>query len=392
MKNRLAALLAVALLGCGTEGEVPTSVDSSVTPEASAYDDILWTIGLEGGSVVDLGDRILVGGDVAVRKQYLDSLRQVRRKVDGRFGPSQYRTTNLVTNPGKIQTIKVNLSNLTSHPNLRQAALEAMTEWNAITASYIRLVEGSPADITFATYTAGSGTFGYGSWPESGNPGATITVNTQFSTPVGSTSLGLRRNMAHEFGHNIGLRHTNWKQVDGFNCTGTNSATAIGAVQIPYTPGSGNDAASIMNGCTANQAWIGFSFWDKVSAVSLYPIPAPSGVTVSYSAGGVPTLSWQPVAGAQYYRVVYWIDSYWTSPEYGSMLTYGTLGEVGTTTGTSFTDWSKVYVGPIGNCYYYYESVPEWETRTYAYGIEAVLANGTSRALIGADVFTCPEI
>ncbi len=109
------------------------------------------------------------------------------------------------------------------------------------------------------------------SWPADafvvGKPGPRIEVNGRFA---GVNTAGTRRrNMAHEFGHTVGMRHSNWNCYDPPGCFLREGAGDIGAHLIPGTPE--RDDASVMNGGTANTAWSGFSGYDQVAIRTLYP-------------------------------------------------------------------------------------------------------------------------
>jgi hypothetical protein len=254
------------------------------------------------------------------------------------------------------------------------------------------MVQGTPANITFRRVSEGANLAGWAKYPSNGAPGDTVNLNVSFYPAGGPTHAIYLRNAVHELGHAIGFRHTNWNQVDCTNNYGQpgpcgGNAGARGAVHVPGTPTSGGDGASVMNGLTAGQSWNGFSLYDRVAAARMYPIPAPGGAAISFP-GGSPTMTWQPVVGATHYRVRLLNQYEWTAPEYGYM-TYEGNEDVGTTTGTSFTDPTRWYTG-VTECYFYYPAADEQEHRTYSYSIEAVLPTGYSiRAILPAPVATC---
>ena len=398
IKLGIAALTLTVVAGCAGDSTAPEVMQGPAVPPLSADLRLaLELVGLGGASALDYGGHLIVAGDIRVSRAQLDAALKAFREANHDGRPVQYSTTNYVTSPGKIQTIKVDLAAITPYPGWYNAAVAALAEWNAVPDSYVRFVQGTPADISIVPVPDNTGLAGYASWPENGSPGDTVNLNTNFGPPGGATHLVLLRNVVHELGHTIGFRHTNWNQVDSAtvwqSCMSPNGdAGTLGAVRLTGTPTSGNDAASVMNGCTAGQSWSGFSTWDKYSVKLLYPIPAPTGGSVTYG-GGVPTLSWQPVVGATEYRIQYGFEAWFTSIEFGQYYTSGGNGLAGTTSSTSFTDYLESFNGSTGWCYYYHEywNFSEDENRHYYYVVEAVFPNGVSRAVVEAQVFECPE-
>jgi len=347
----------------------------------------LAALGFSKDMVTDRGYYYLAGQDIQINKSDLRRSRATAHRGDqSPYGPQfQYTTTNLVTNPAAIQTITVDLSGVPNTSVWHDAVVEALPIWSNIQNSYVKMVLGTPGSITIQLIDADAGLAGRGTFPAGGDVGDTVYLNENFRVggAIPSHAVYLR-NIVHELGHTIGFRHTNWNQVDCVSppfvcrpCNGHDPST-YGANYVPYTPTSGGDPASVMNGCTADQAWNGFSNYDTYATRYRYPIPSTT-VSVTFPDGVTPTINWAPLVGATSYRVSLYNVSFWITPE-GSMTNYGYTGVVGSTTGTSLADPSRSYTG-YSTCHFYYPDIPEEETRDYYYSVDAYVPNGSSLSL-----------
>ncbi|HEU0054171.1 MAG TPA: M57 family metalloprotease, partial [Longimicrobium sp.] len=235
--------------------------------------------------------------------------------------------------------------------------------WSGISGSYVKMVEGSPADITFGTACTSSSVAAFASFPSGGNPGSTVYVNTCFG--YSTTNAQKVHNMVHELGHTIGFRHSNYVQMG-------ETAGTDGANLVSGTPTSGNATGSVMNGGTALNSWAGFATSDVNATKTRYPLPSP--VATTTDASGTVQVSWSSLVGALYYQVrryeVYReINGYenWTH-EYvndtGWITVYGTSYTLGATwTGVSNCSWWDTYSNT---------TIDAW------YEVRGVFANGTS--------------
>lgn len=327
------------------------------------------------GMVQDFGSYVLVEGDIRFTKDELRA--NQRRAAANPHGPRfQYRTTNLVGSP-KIQQIVVSLAGI-SGTVWETPARDALAQWNAINGSYVKMVEGSPADISVSTTCIASNIAASASFPSGGNPGSTVLVNTCFGYSIGYSER--LRNVVHELGHTIGFRHTNYTQQG-------ETAGSDGAVQITGTPTSGGDNSSVMNGGTALNSWIGFSTNDQKAVRTLYPLPAPS-ASAAASGTGTVLLSWAAVPGASYYQVRRY-ETYRTQNGYegwqnesSNVYPWDTVYGTGYDTGGTWTGVSDCYSEDGGYTEYF---------SYYNYEIRAVFPNGTSAysAWVGASDATC---
>lgn len=234
-------------------------------------------LGFRPDMIIDHGEQFIVEGDINILKS---SLRQfVARHSPSRtsfpdtseFALQQYRTSTIVT-AANADKIVIDLSALdASAPEWASAARLAIASWNLTgqQGSWIGIEEGAPADIyvipedTFPTHVAGAARFPIHA-AISGKPGDTIWVNPAFL----GTASSRHHTVAHEIGHAVGLRHTNWYTRNELDPEG------IGAVHIPGTPGLTGETGSIMNGGIAGTPWgSGFTEYDKIAIRTLYPAP-----------------------------------------------------------------------------------------------------------------------
>ncbi len=188
----------------------------------------------------------------------------------------QYRTFNLV-NPSTYPTIKVALNNSSSaHQAAFSAALDnAIARYNAqsLRIRFQRVTSG--ANTTVTAYYEVSNTLGFAGFPTSnGAPYNQVQMNTyHYSTSTSSTNVNyLATIMAHELGHCIGFRHTDYMNRS-YSCgTGGNegqSTTGVGAVHIPGTP-TGPSSASWMLACVGSGVNRPFNSSDRTALAYVY--------------------------------------------------------------------------------------------------------------------------
>jgi hypothetical protein len=367
LATRAAALVAIAaLVACSDAPFDAAPVEDPLLARIAE-------LGFRTDMVEDRGDWFLIEGDIRLEKA---DLRRPGPVADpsGIPGPLfQYRTTALVGSP-RVHQIRVDLSGLNAQPAWQAAAREALTHWSGIPNSYVRMVEGTPAEISVGTTCTSSNVAAFASWPSGGNPGSTVTVNTCFGWALDHAQRV--HNMVHEFGHTIGFRHTNYAQMG-------ESAGSIGAVHVPGTPTSGNDPGSVMNGGTALNGWAGFSFHDRGATVHLYPLPAPAPWTSSV--GSTPQVAWSALVGAQGYTVtLHRTDEVYNSM--GQVISSTTqVFPVGTTTGTSILDSGRTHTG-VSRCYDGTNGI------IMDYLVQATFPTGNRTGAVAAPVANCSQL
>jgi hypothetical protein len=253
--------LAIAFVSAGCNADHVTS-----PPSRSALEAAVARLGFSTEGMIEEGNFVVVEGDIALPKALLErtlsastnlQLDSAHISIPGQ--PRQQWIANTHVSNANVSNVTVDVSQITD-PDWAAAVRSAMSNWNALPGTLIHFSEDSPANITvtFANLN-NSSTVARADYPSGspGQPGASIQINTGHS---GSISPGeMLTAMAHELGHTIGFRHTNWQS----NTCGPETAGTLGANQVAGTPQS--DAGSIMN-CIAS-SWVGFSHYDSVAAM-----------------------------------------------------------------------------------------------------------------------------
>jgi hypothetical protein len=218
----------------------------------------------------------LVEGDIFLNQEALASQPNSPNLVIAK--EEQYHTFNLVSKT-KHPVIKVALNNSSAnHDAAFSAALdEAIRRYNAenLEVTFQRVTTG--ADITVVAYYQVSSTLGSAGFPTSdGSPYHEVKMNTyHYSNGTGTTNVNyISTIMAHEIGHCIGFRHTDYMDRS-FSCGGrrTNEekpfASGYGVVHIPGTPTT-PDAASWMLACIGTNVNRPFNSNDRTALNHIY--------------------------------------------------------------------------------------------------------------------------
>jgi hypothetical protein len=208
----------------------------------------------------------IVEGDIFLSETDLNSVPEDTKFL--RVGDEeQYRTTNLVS--GLPRTLRVRYTGTTA--SISAAVDAAIARYNALPSTYslrfTRVSSTSTADITVSnvsgvSYIAAAG------FPSGGNPFNSVRFNTAFA---GWTANTLASVMAHEMGHCIGFRHTDYANR-AFSCGGSafnEGSAGVGAILIPGTP-AGPDPNSWMLACIGNGINRPFNTNDRTALDFLY--------------------------------------------------------------------------------------------------------------------------
>lgn len=175
----------------------------------------------------------------------------------------QYRTFNTVNTGGNRNiTVYIPQGGNNGFSSTYVAALdEAINRYNAenLDLSFQRVTSSGGANIVFSRLSKRDerqGVLGSAGFPTSnGNPYGQIKMSGILQSTYGLSVNGIATIMAHEMGHCIGFRHTDWFDRS-ISCGGGpvnegQSTSGVGAVHIPGTPtGATLSAKSWMLSCT----------------------------------------------------------------------------------------------------------------------------------------------
>lgn len=268
-KNMRLSLAAIVLL------MVAVSCQKAVTPEQEIKNEVtqdvinsVKALGFSSDNIIAEDGGYIVEGDIFIPAN------ELKRSLSGailRVGSSeQYRTTNLVTSLPR--TITVALSSRIDASIYGPVLDEMVRRFNAenLQLTFVRVSSG--ANVTFdranGSYLASAG------FPtSSGDPYNLVKVNTRaIGSGTSSTFINYAATIfAHELGHCIGFRHTDYMDRS-FSCGGSTSnegASTVGAIHIPGTP-TGPDPNSWMLACIGSGVNRPFNANDKTALSYLY--------------------------------------------------------------------------------------------------------------------------
>jgi hypothetical protein len=222
------------------------NVKSENEPSSSAVsEDVLakiYKLGFSNKNVIPDGNgNYIVEGDILISQQDLDARPEMQFLRVG--DEEHYRTNNLVR--GLPRNITVSMSSALSAWST--ALNTALSRYNALglTITFTRVTSGGNINII-----NGSGSFlaSAGFPTSSGNPYSQVILNN--SAVSGQPQNTVATILAHEIGHCIGFRHTDYMNRS-YSCGGSpvnEGASTVGAVHIPNTP-TGPSAGSWMLSC-----------------------------------------------------------------------------------------------------------------------------------------------
>jgi dual-action HEIGH metallo-peptidase len=238
----LTAVVAVCMLtlfACRKNASTGDASSSSVSEDVLAK---IYNLGFSNKNVISDGNgNYIVEGDILISQQELDAKPEMQFLRVG--DEEQYRTNNLVR--GLPRTITVSLASALS--TWSTALNTAISRYNALglTITFTRVTSGANISIVNGT---GNFLASAGFPTSSGNPySQIILVSTAVAGQPQNTVASI---LAHEMGHCIGMRHTDYANR-AYSCGGSpvnEGSAGVGAVLIPGTP-SGPSAGSWMLSC-----------------------------------------------------------------------------------------------------------------------------------------------
>lgn len=274
MKKKFQGLMfGLVLLGLTSCGNEATSNVNDVPEEVVIQ---LKEMGFNPDGIVKTEGGYLIERDILITEEFLKE--NTHKHVHHIPALEQYRTNQLVTTNGSREiTVYISAAdNTTSGTVINKAkggkgkpggggsttaefstkygaALnEALARFNNenLEITFKRVYSASGADIVFKRLNKRDerrGVLGSAGFPSNGNPYNTVNMSGTINWDVN----GIATVMAHELGHCIGFRHTDFYDRS-ISCGGTPTNEGdggVGAVHIPGTP-TGRSNESWMLSCT----------------------------------------------------------------------------------------------------------------------------------------------
>ncbi|MDF2192551.1 M57 family metalloprotease [Paraflavitalea sp. CAU 1676] len=210
--------------------------------------DKIYELGFGNKNVVRHPEGYLVEGDIVISNEELTQA--VDRKLIRVGEEEQYRTTRTVTGLPRTISIRVN----SSLPSRYITAVDgAIARYNALglLLTFTRVTSGG--NIVINPAPSGAGYLASAGFPTaSGNPYGSVLVNRSYlDTWNINTVISI---IAHEVGHCIGYRHTDYANR-AYSCGGSavnEGQAGVGAIHIPGTPTTNAVAGSWMLACIGN--------------------------------------------------------------------------------------------------------------------------------------------
>jgi hypothetical protein len=209
-------------------------------------------------------DAFLIEGCIVMTEDQLNKM-----DLHGGITTEQYRTTNLVSAPKTIKVVGLSGTGTTAlSPNMVAGLQAAVNRYNnlGLTIKFTLTFSSSTAGANIVVRRQVGSAGGVAGFPSGGQPYNSVTLYSGLD----NYSVGVNAHVAaHEIGHCIGLRHTDWfsRQSCGQN---SNEGTAgVGAIHIPGTP-TGYDATSYMRACFSSSETGAFNANDVTALNYLY--------------------------------------------------------------------------------------------------------------------------
>jgi Dual-action HEIGH metallo-peptidase len=253
----IATLSIFIISSCSKEKQEPTT--ELVSEETIAK---IAKLGYGTSEVQKIDEGYLVEGDIILTEKNLNEIPS--SPVLRIANVEQYRTNNLVTALPRTITVSTNSTNA----NLSNAINNAIARYNAqsLRLTFQRVSSGGDIAISVVNtrqYIASAG------FPTSGgDPYGSIKYAKAFLTYSSGFMTSV---IAHEMGHCIGFRHTDYMDRS-YSCGGSTAnegASTVGAVYIPGTA-VGTDPNSWMLACLSATTDRPFNANDRTALDYLY--------------------------------------------------------------------------------------------------------------------------
>lgn len=261
----LALAASVLFVACEQQGESVVTKDEVSESTLAALTNAGFDITRQ--APIKFMEGYLVEGDIYITEAEISSLREgTRLPIE-----EQYSTNNLVsTNGNRVITMyapeassgggKKGGGGTSGYSPGMIAGLDlAIARYNAenLAISFQRVTSSSNADIVMSRLSKGDerrGVLGSAGFPTaSGDPYGQILMSGVLESSYGLSTAGIATIIAHEMGHCVGFRHTDFfdRSISCGGGTSNEGDGGIGANHIPGTPtGASAAAKSWMLACT----------------------------------------------------------------------------------------------------------------------------------------------
>jgi hypothetical protein len=262
--------LFVGAISCALLGLIGCQKENAVVEELAVPDAVISQLkgmGFGTDNVQRTEGGYLVEGDIIVTPEMLGGTVQHQKLRIAEV--EQYRTFNLVS-ASSSRTIYINTSG-SINTALSNAINAMIARYNAENLNLFFMRGSGTTGNTITIKVVNTGQYiASAGFPSAGNPYPTINYAKKYTT--GYSAGFITTVLAHEVGHCIGFRHTDYMNR-AYSCgSGGNEGqetTGVGAVHIPGTP-TGTDAASFMLACLGASTDRPFNANDKVALNYLY--------------------------------------------------------------------------------------------------------------------------
>ena len=235
LRNLGVLLLVVSMFACQDEGAFsPSEVPGDVITKIE-------NMGFNPDGIVAIEEGYLIERDIIITHELLKT-QPVSHTVPG---IEQYSTNYLVTSTGgRLIEIYAPVGGRTGYSAGMIAGLdEAIARYNAegLELTFARVTSSSGADIVMTRLKKGEerrGILGSAGFPTaSGDPYGEIKMSGILESSYGLSTNGIATIIAHEIGHCIGLRHTDYfdRSISCGGRTSNEGDAGIGANHIPET-------------------------------------------------------------------------------------------------------------------------------------------------------------
>ncbi len=249
--NKLSLLFVASLLvlvgACNQNREV--ALEDEVSNEVLVK---IHNLGFSNNEVLRTEGGYIIEGDIFISDERLN---EVPHRLHLRVGEEeQYRTTNTVTTNGnRTITIFIPTSGSNSFSATYASAVnEVVNRYNALNLNlkFQRVTSSTGANIVISRLPRrdeNRGVLGSAGFPtSSGNPFNSIQMSGILESTYGLSVNGIATIIAHEVGHCIGFRHTDYfnRAISCGGAASNEGASTVGAIHIPGTPTGANIANS----------------------------------------------------------------------------------------------------------------------------------------------------